>query len=170
MIRPDSLADTRRHFWLGPALAAALAALVAAWFLPLMTVERLLFWTSTVTLVRAAGDLFREREIFIFVVLVLFSMVFPIVKIVAGLWIWARQPMGPGARRAVRFIQALGKWSMVDVFVVALTVVAIKISIVSDVAVHAGVYVFCAAVLATMALMHLLERALSSPHTQAAKR
>jgi paraquat-inducible protein A len=161
MIRPASLADTRRHFWLGPALALSLAALVAAWFLPLMTVEKLLFWTSTVTLARAIGDLLREREIFIFVVLVLFSMVFPVVKIVAGLWVWARQPAGgPGAERAVRFIQALGKWSMVDVFVVALTVVAIKISIVSDVAVHAGVYVFCAAVIATMGLMHLLERAL----------
>lgn len=39
---------------------------------------------------------------------------------------------------------------MLDVFVVALVVVVIKLSLISDVSVHVGVYVFAAAVLLSM--------------------
>ncbi len=40
---------------------------------------------------------------------------------------------------------------MLDVFVVALTIVAIQVSLVSDVTAHAGLYVFTAAVVLSMA-------------------
>ena len=96
--------------------------------------------------------------------IVLFSMVFPVVKLLAGLWVWARvDALSNGARRAVGFVGALGKWSMVDVFVVALLVAAIQVSIITNVAIHSGIYVFTGAVLASIALLHLLERALIQP-------
>jgi paraquat-inducible protein A len=78
--------------------------------------------------------------------------------------VWARvDALGAGARRAVAFVGTLGKWSMVDVFVVALLVAAIQVSIITNVAIHAGIYVFSGAVLASIALLHLLERALAKP-------
>jgi paraquat-inducible protein A len=39
---------------------------------------------------------------------------------------------------------------MLDVFVVALIVVIVKISLISDVTIHAGLYIFCAAVVLSM--------------------
>jgi hypothetical protein len=39
-------------------------------------------------------------------------------------------------------MEAAGRWSMLDVFVVALIVVGVRTSLIDDVSVHAGVYVF----------------------------
>ena len=165
LVHPNALAMTRRHVWLGPAMALALGFLVAAWFLPTMTVERVPWiWRTQFSIWRVVDGLYADREYFIFAVIVLFSMVFPVVKLLAGLWVWARvDALSPGARRAVAFVGTLGKWSMVDVFVVALLVAAIQVSIITNVAIHAGIYVFSGAVLASIALLHLLERALAQP-------
>ncbi len=161
LINARSLAASRRTMWLGPAMAAAGALLVLGWLLPVMTVTKFWFWSNRVSIVGALKGLWGDREFFLFAVILLFSMIFPIAKLAAGLWVWARiEAASPRARRVVGWIQVLGKWSMVDVFVVALAVVAIKISIVTDVAVHAGIYVFAAAIVVSMLLMHVLERAL----------
>jgi paraquat-inducible protein A len=168
VIRHHALAATRRYFWLGPALLITLGLLVAAWFLPTMTVERVPWvWRTKFSIWRVVESLYSERDYLICAVIVLFSMIFPVVKLVAGLWIWARvDALSPNARRAVGFVQAMGKWSMVDVFVVALVVAAVQVSIITNVAVHAGIYVFSGAVLASIALMHFLEKALARPKLQ----
>ena len=44
----------------------------------------------------------------------------------------------------------IGRWSMLDVFVAAMLVVVIKLSLISDVEIHAGLYVFIAAVILSM--------------------
>lgn len=164
-VHPNALALTRRGFWLGPAMMVALAVLVAAWFLPTMTVEKVPWiWSTKFSIWRVVQGLYGDGEYFIFAIIVLFSMVFPVLKIVAGLWVWARvDALATGARRAMGLVGVLGKWSMLDVFVVALLVAAIQVSIITNVAIHAGIYVFTGAVLVSMALLHLLERALARP-------
>ena len=164
-VHPNALALTRRWWWLGPAMLVALGLLVVAWFIPTMTVEKVPWiWSTKFSIWRVIGGLYADREYVILAVIVLFSMVFPVVKLIAGLWVWARvDALSNGARRAVGFVGALGKWSMVDVFVVALLVAAIQVSIITNVAIHSGIYVFTGAVLASIALLHILERALIQP-------
>jgi paraquat-inducible protein A len=146
-------------------MLVVLGLLVVAWFIPTMTVERVPWlWRTKFSIWRVVEGLWADREYFICAIIVLFSMVFPVVKLVAGLWVWARvDALSNAARRAVGFVGTLGKWSMVDVFVVALLVAAIQVSIITNVAIHAGIYVFTGAVLASIALLHLLERALAQP-------
>jgi paraquat-inducible protein A len=165
VVHPNALAASRRYFWLGPAMAMALGLLVTAWFLPTMTVERVPWiWRTKFTVLRVIDGLWADRDYAICAVIVLFSMVFPVAKLLAGLWVWARvDALNPRAHRAVGLVGALGKWSMVDVFVVALLVAAIQVSIITNVEVHAGIYVFSASVLASIALLHILERALAKP-------
>ncbi|OQX45604.1 MAG: paraquat-inducible membrane protein A, partial [Candidatus Sedimenticola endophacoides] len=43
-----------------------------------------------------------------------------------------------------------GRWSMLDVFVVALLVVSVKLDAIARVQIHYGLYAFSAAVLITM--------------------
>jgi paraquat-inducible protein A len=164
-VHRNALALTRRWWWLGPAMMVALSLLVVAWFLPTMTVEKVPWiWSTKFSIWRVIGGLYADREYFVLAVIVLFSMIFPVVKLLAGLWVWARvDALSTGARRAVGFVGTLGKWSMVDVFVVALLVAAIQVSIITNVAIHSGIYVFTGAVLASIALLHLLERALVQP-------
>jgi paraquat-inducible protein A len=157
-----SLAAQRGTLWIGIGLILALGLLVAAWILPIMAIERLPFWRSKVSLLDTVKKLAREREYFLLVVLCLFSMAFPVVKNLVGLWAWAFVDAGSAlAKRSVGWIEAMGKWSMVDVFLVALTVAAIKISIIADVEVYAGIYLFCGSVILSMLLLHALGRAIA---------
>lgn len=146
-------------FALGPVIVATIAVLVASWFVTFMTVERFFFWENDVSLYSGLVALLDQDEWLLFVVIFVFSMVFPLLKLLAGLFVWARLDAGGrGAHRALGIVQVMGKWSMVDVFVVALTVVAVNITIVADVEVNLGIYLFCAAVFLSMIEMHLLER------------
>ena len=152
-------------FSLGPMMLVTTVLLVASWFVTLMTVERLWFWENAVSLYTGVVELADKGEWLLFVVIIVFSMLFPTVKLLAGLFIWARlDARGLSAHRALAVVQILGKWSMVDVFVVALTVVAISITIVADVEVNLGIYMFCAAVFLSMIEMHLLERVIRRAH------
>lgn len=162
ILHPHSL--SRLPGWsrlIGLWLLLSLALLVAAWLLPIMTVTKLFVWSTEVSILDSVVGLWQEGEYGLLAIIVLFSIIFPLLKLFLGLRIWARvDATSQNARKTLNRLQWLGKWSMVDVFVVALVVVAIKVSLVSDVTVHAGVYVFCAAIIFSIIAMHFLEKAL----------
>ena len=136
---------------LGPALLATTVLLVLGWTLPIMTVERLLFLTERVTILEGCRQLWDAGHTFLFAVIAVFSIVFPLLKLLAALYLWYRADAGdPALGRALGRVEWLGRWSMLDVFVVALVIVGIQMSFVSDVEVHAGLYVFTAAVMLSM--------------------
>ncbi len=155
--------------WLGPGVGLAALLLVAAWFLPLMTVRKLWVVADEFSIAESLVLLLGDGEIGLFLVIFIFTIVFPVAKLGLALTIWYRVDFGTaeggndraeggnhraggGARmgRWLKWVDTFGKWSMLDVFVVALTVVAINISLVSEVAVHLGLYLFIASVVLSM--------------------
>ncbi len=100
-----------------------------------------------------------------------FTVAFPALKMLVALTLWyGADTRGPDLAGLLGWLETFGRWSMLDVFVVALTIVAIQISIVSDVTTHAGLYVFTAAVVLSMAgvrrLVILARRASSNPDSR----
>ncbi len=165
---PNALARRPATFWIGPFIIANLALLVVAWFLPIMTLTEFWFWSNRVSLWQTVVGLLRQSDLTLFLVVAGFSMIFPTIKLLVAGWIWIRvDAASPRGHRAVRWMEALGKWSMVDVFVVALIVVAVKVSLVTDVGVHAGIYVFTAAIVMSILLMAWIGRALRDGKEQA---
>jgi len=153
---------------LGPTVALSVILLVLAWTLPLMTVDRLIVLREEVSIVEAIWILGDEGEYLLFAILLLFTIIFPVAKLsVAALFLYRLDPGDRRLRRWLGLADAFGRWSMLDVFVVALAVVAIKLSLVSDVTVHAGVYVFVAAVALSMIAVRritvLVHRAADAP-------
>lgn len=151
---PNALAAQARGAdrLIGPAILLALGLLAAGWTLPLMTVSKLVWLDERISLIDTALVLFGEGEWLLFAVVAVFAVVFPVVKLLAAAVIWFRLD----ARRArlerlLDGLDLLGRWSMLDVFVAALLVVALKASLVSDVTVHAGLYAFTAAVVLSIA-------------------
>lgn len=141
------------------------ALLVAGWTLPIMTVDRLLFLEERISILEACAALWSEGEYFLFAVIAVFSIVFPLLKLGAALYLWYRaDAASPRLLHSLTWVETLGRWSMLDVFAVALAVVAIQISLISDVAIHAGIYVFTAAIvlsmLAVQRIVRLARRAL----------
>lgn len=142
---------------LGPALVATMALLLAGWSLPLMTISQFVWLDDRVSLLDTARAMWVEGEWLLFTVVALFAILLPLVKLAAAIWLWYRgDARGDALRRALAFLDLIGRWAMLDVFVVALLVVAIKASIVSDVALHVGLYVFTVAVLLSIFLIQRL--------------
>ncbi len=116
-----------------------------------MTVERLLFLSQQISIVEGVAELWNEDEVFLAVVIGLFSIVLPVVKLALALHLFYHADAGSGRlRRELVWMEAAGRWSMLDVFVVALIVVGVRVSLIDDVSVHAGVYVFTAAIVLSL--------------------
>jgi paraquat-inducible protein A len=154
LTHPDTLAGQARGLdrLLGLALAGALGLLVAGWTWPMMTVSRFVWLEDQVSLWNATRALYEQGDWLLFGVLAVFAFLFPLAKLVAALWIFlivdARQH---DLSRALDVLDLLGRWSMLDVFIAALLVVAVQATLVSEVTLHAGLYLFTAAVLLSIA-------------------
>ncbi len=137
---------------LGLALALAGLLLTFGWTLPVMTVETFYLFEDQITILGALGILFREGELLLFFLIGLFTVIFPVAKLVLAYWLWWRLGRSlPSGSKLPAWIETLGKWSMLDVFVVALLIVVLKLSLLSDVTVEPGLYVFAIGVIASMA-------------------
>jgi paraquat-inducible protein A len=166
LLHANAIARTRAGRWIGPLLAANLILFMVAWFMPIMTISKFWFWKDTASIWDTVALLWKEDEIFIFLIVGVFSMLFPAVKLLVAGWVWARVDAGSAAgARSVGLLEILGKWSMVDVFVVALVVVAVKVSLVTNVTVHSGIYMFTGAALFSILLLVWIGRRLRGSRT-----
>ncbi len=151
---PRSLAATARGAdrWLGLFFVAVGGLLVAGWTLPIMTVSKLVFFAEQISILEGAAKLWDSENYVLGAVVIVFSVIFPALKMLVALVLWyGADARGPDLARLLVWLETFGRWSMLDVFVVALTVVAVQISLISDVTTHAGLYVFIAAVVLSMA-------------------
>ncbi len=136
-------------------LLASLASLIIGITAPLLTLEKLYFFENTVSLVSTVKELFYQKEWFLFIVIALFSLCIPILKI-SGLLLILNMEYKKGSffDKTLHLIEIIGKWSMLDVFVVALLLVSVKLGVLAKVEVHYGLYAFTISVLLTIGLSY----------------
>ncbi len=144
---------TKQGILINLLLLVALAALIVGVTAPLLTLEKLYFFENTVSLFSTVTGLFAQKEWFLFIVIAVFSLCIPIIKI-ASLILIVNLDYKKGSfwDKTLHVIETLGKWSMLDVFVVALLLVSVKLGVLAKVEVHYGLYAFAASVLLTMGL------------------
>lgn len=141
------------------ALFAALGLLIYGLQAPILTLETFYFFSNTVSLLSALQVLAREAEWGLFVLIGTFSVVFPILKSLVLLLVWNFDPShGARHRRHLHWLAVYSKWSMLDVFVVALLVVSVKLGSLADARVEVGIYAFAASVVMTMLLANWIAR------------
>lgn len=145
--------------FLGVGFAVSGLLLVFGWLLPVMTVETLYIFEDRISIMGALMTLVDEGEILLFAVIFLFTVAFPLAKLGLAYLAWHDMPrQSSRAERHIGWIEGLGKWSMLDVFAAALLIVVLKLSAVSEVSVEIGLYVFIAAVVASMILVRRIAR------------
>lgn len=113
------------------------------------------FQTRTFTLVGGIALLWREHERPLAILLGLLSLLLPVVKLCV-LWgeAFAAGSLPPPV---MAFFRVVSHYAMVEVFLVALTVLLVKgMPGGSDVALHAGTYAFAASVLLSLAASRML--------------
>ena len=111
------IASHRRAGWtIVLMLLAAMGLFVAGIFLPFTSVTKLWLFENQISVYRGLIILWNAGELFLFLILFIFTICFPFVKNNALLALW----LYPGltaeqARTFFKFVSNLGKWSMLDV-------------------------------------------------------
>lgn len=142
---PEKAKHLRLFIWAASILLSI--GLVA----PIITLSKFVLIQNTFSVLSGALELAREGQVFLFLVITGFSVVLPILK----LWVLYRlvsKKSSPNAtvKKQLHWMHEYGKWSMLDVFVVAVLVVAVKLGAIADVEMRFGLYAFAASVLLTM--------------------
>lgn len=139
------------HHRLIPVLIAlAFILFVTGIFFPFFNVTKLWLFQDAVSVFGGIITLFREGEYFLFTVLSLFTLVFPCVKLGLLTVIWLeREHDLARVQKLHRWVENWGRWSMLDVFVVAILIVTMKAGGVAQISVGTGLYFFTFSVITT---------------------
>lgn len=149
------------------ALAAALALNVAALRTPFMTLREFLHETVTYRLPEAVVLMWGQGLLLVAILIVAFSICFPFLKI-GGLLVALLAPLPAASRkRLLALLGTLGRWSLLDVFVVMLLMVVASDQWAVSTTVHSGIFLFMGAIaiamLSTEAMEAWQRRLVASP-------
>jgi len=147
--KPRSIA----HCW--AYLVAAMALYVPANTLPIMYTSSL-FGSSEDTILSGVLYLWDSGSWYLALIVFAASIVVPLAKIIALAALAASVQFGWGSRRAerarlYRLVESIGRWSMLDIFVVALLVALVQLTALAAVRAGPAAPAFGAVVVLTMA-------------------
>ena|SRR3990172_3360462 len=136
-----------RRFLLSLAIIGASVCLALGMTLPIIKLTKFVFWSTEHSLLSTVWVLIEDDQTFLGGTVLLFSIMLPVLKLLYLLLI-STLPAIELTRhhRRLKALEWLGKWSMHDVLVLALTIFFIKSQGVYDAASLNGVYFFTAAV------------------------
>lgn len=149
--------------WAGIAIAGAALLLAAGVGLPIIELKRFFIFEDGYSILAMFQTLAREGEWFLAAIVGLFAVVFPAAKIAALALIVARPRVSCRSTWITTTVDWLGKWSMLDVLVVAVLIVAVKVSGIQKAATQPGVYCFVASIALTFVAGRLAKRLLIRP-------
>ncbi|MET0047939.1 MAG: paraquat-inducible protein A [Sedimenticola sp.] len=118
---------------------------------PMITIEKFIFISNSFSVTSGVMELYRNGETLLFLIIGIFSVVLPILKLLLlFMLINLLEKQSQRMKRYLHLMHDYGRWSMLDVFVVAVIVVSVKLDAIAKVYVHSGLYAFGAAVILTM--------------------
>ena len=135
---------------IGPAQLLLLAALPVAWIAPLFSARVPFLWREDISILSGLEALWRI-DLLLFTVVLVFSVVTPLTKLLASAWLWYRVPVARAAGWSVP-LTLLGKLAMTEVFLLAVLIVGLKGVGIGRVEIDWGIGWLTATVLATFAV------------------
>jgi len=152
------------------ALLCSTVLLCTSLSLPLMDIQKGILWKrwrNSYSVWAGVVDLWKQQEAALSLLVFFFSIVFPFAKLLALTLLWFLRLPESRRQGVLHWLGLLGKWSMLDVFIVAILIVLVRLGPLVNVEPRTGVYVFAAAIaasmLTTMYVDHLARRSLR-PH------
>jgi paraquat-inducible protein A len=148
----NSIAD-RGRWWdglIGPLLFVSFLALIAGVVLPVLRVRKLFMFTDEISLANGIHTLWQADEYMLAAVVLVFSVLFPFLKQFEAYRLWRRISIyDTRFNTRLRRVEWLGKWSMVDVLMVALLVLSAKAHKLANATSEPGLYFFAGALAGT---------------------
>ena len=132
-------------------LVIAIGLLILGLTAPIITMTKLVFFENTFSVFSGVMQLLAEGKIFLFVVITAFSIVIPFLKIIMLFLILTNSgSIKTSLKKHLYWMHQFGKWSMLDVFIVAVLVVSVKMGAIVNVEMRYGLYAFAASVVLIM--------------------
>ena len=141
-------------------------ALITGWFAPILAIiayqdipllGQTVFQFESKSIISALQKLYESGQTFIAVVIFIFTVVTPVIKSVMMLVVVFGRNLH-FSNKSVSVLKTIGKWSMLDVFVIAILVTYFtsKSGGATDATLQIGVFYFVAYVLSSMVLTYLV--------------
>lgn len=129
---------------LPPLLCAAAGLWAAGVWLPILQVTKLFIWEDSIVIWQAIRQLFAEGAPVLGGILVLFTLALPAMKLASTGYAFAALGRERVARAAsgLAWIERFGKWSMLDVFVIAVAIFTAKSGWQAEATIQPGLYCF----------------------------
>ena len=144
-------------------LFLTLCLLIVGLVSPIITLKQFVLIQNTFSVVGGVVALLKEGKLFLFGIISVFSIILPLLKIAVLAKLLGAEMPSEKINRYLHWMHLYGKWSMLDVFVVAVLVVVVKLGVVASVEIHYGLYAFAIAVLLTMIITARVVRRTQRP-------
>lgn len=144
---------SKRAKWLRLLLLVNMVLLVVGLVSPIITLEKFYIVENTFSVLTGVIQLAEDGLWFLVVIVTGFSVILPFLKLQLLYQLVSLRPRNHNTLgRYLHWVHVYGKWSMLDVFVVAILVVSVKLGAIANVQMRYGLYAFAAAVLLTMVI------------------
>lgn len=128
---------------------------VVSLFSPFVSVQKFYIFNDTVTLVSMLVSFAHEKDWFLFVVILLFTIILPAMKFVI-LFIYGWSPdTAVSNSLSMRVLEGISKWAMLDVFLVAIVITVIKLDMVTTGNINYGLYLFACSILLSIGCVQM---------------
>ncbi|TDI63660.1 MAG: hypothetical protein E2O89_05645 [Alphaproteobacteria bacterium] len=145
-------------------LIVSLILIVTGLYLPALSISSFYFFNREYSLIGGIMTMYDEGQVWLAGFIFTFTVIFPLLKIVLGLLALSTIKTAPlMTRKILAALSGASKWSMLDVFALALIVVIINGKILSSSQLELGIGLFAAGVLLSTAAIYNLRRLLSAP-------
>jgi len=132
---------------------------IAGIFFPILTITKLLVVSNEVSIVNGLIQLLQEQQYFIFIVIFLFSIVLPVLKLYYLFLLSARKAVEDNTYSMyLQLMHRYGRWSMLDVFVIAVLIMTVKLGVLASVKIELGMFFFTTAVVLLMIITSVMVR------------
>lgn len=143
----------------GLLLVAGAVSLALALSLDTVVFQRLGKTAEVYSILGGIRSLWNDGNWILASIVFLFSIVFPLAKLVVLGRIWLGRGTGLGRARTLVLVRAFGRWSMLDVFLIALFVGSIRGFLASSES-RVGIQIFAGSIVLSMVAAIVLQRAL----------
>ena len=145
---------------ISPILLGAVVLLGLGVFMPVVEVSNLAIFSSRFSIAEAAWELVADEQYLLGFVVIVFSVVFPLGKILAAAALWQRfKKTGTAPGRWIGWLEFFGRWSCADVLLVAMAIVVAKTSGIANARMEIGMWFFAASIVLMGVGVYRLKRA-----------
>ncbi|MFV1984703.1 MAG: paraquat-inducible protein A [Thiohalomonadales bacterium] len=132
-------------------IALSIVFLIIGLLAPIFTVSKLILIQNTFSIISGLQQLIEEKRFFLFFIISTFSIILPIIKIIVlSLLVSHKIDSSSKNKKHLNWIHQIGKWSMLDVFVVAILIVGVKLGPLVNIEMKFGLYAFTISVILVM--------------------